>query len=568
MWRKSATLGRGRNVRIVPAILRACLCGLLLLIAVSAGARADAPASPDAALRSLLASATDTAKCGGGGLDLLATVLCDHRIRVGVKADYPQFGRRDGAGWSGYEIDLARAIADVFGARADFVAVTGANRISALSEQRADLVIATMAHNTQRDSQARFVRPHYYQSETAVIGEKDLPVHDIKDLFGRTTCMQVGGYETAEFFKNGARVLLFDSPEKLLDELDAGSCTVVAYDDSFFTRAFQAPGFAARFEQKLGLAPVPWGMAVPLAGGERMARALGLVLQIFHRDGQLLALAEANHISTKFLQEQRRTWQQPACDLAADGINPCVLPPLKTDLDPTRFADQVKSVERWLSGRLGADMALPMFTTVQAWSLLTSGIENTFILLVLALIATLAFTLAFGRMLTARSALARWPARLAVVLLQSSPLVLSLVIAIGVSNAVAPFSAVTAMVSAAVVLGLVNGANAGQAVSESMATLRLEKGGDSPGLFLLALGRARKQIELFLISASKGTPVASFIGAPELMNALTDISSFSSTRLTTYLFMIVFYVAMVMAVATLAEWSGNRLGRRFLKAAA
>lgn len=294
-----------------------------------------------------------------------------------------------------------------------------------------------------------------------------------------------------------------------------------------------------------------------------MVRALELVLQIFHRDGQLLAMATANHISTKFLEEQNRLWQEPACNVATQQVNPCALPPLKTDLDPTRFADQVKMVERWLSGRLGADMALPMFTTVQAWSLLTSGIENTFILLVLALIATLAFTLAFGRMLTARTAIARWPARLAVVLLQSSPLVLSLVIAIGVSNAVAPFSAVTAMISAAIVLGLTNGANAGQAVSESMATLRLEKGEDAPGLFFLALGRAGKQIELFLISASKGTPVASFIGAPELMNALTDISSFSSTRLTTYLFMIVFYVAMVMAVAKLAEWSGHRIGRRF-----
>jgi ABC-type amino acid transport system permease subunit len=274
--------------------------------------------------------------------------------------------------------------------------------------------------------------------------------------------------------------------------------------------------------------------------------------------------AQDNGISTKFLEEQHRLWQQPACDIAAEHENPCVLPPVKTELEPTEFADQVKVLETWLSGYTGSDMSLPMFTTVQAWSLLKNGIENTFIILVGAIAATLLFTLGFGWLLCARSATARWPARLAVVLLQSSPLVLSLVIAIGVSNAVAPFSAVSAMVSAMIVLGLTNGANAGQAISESMATLRLERRSapQSP-MFFLAVGRARKQIELFVISASKGTPVASFIGAPELVNSLTDISSFSSARLTTYLFMIVFYVAVVTAVTQLSEWTGNQLSRRF-----
>lgn len=270
-------------------------------------------------------------------------------------------------------------------------------------------------------------------------------------------------------------------------------------------------------------------------------------------------MAAKNHVSTKFLEQQRRVWQQAECAVERD--NPCMLAAEKTDLEPTRFATQVKTAEQWLSRRFGADLALPMLTTVEAWSLLTSGIENTFVLLILALIATVAFTLGFALLLTADLLVARWLARMAIVLLQSSPLVLSLIIAIGVSNAVAPFSAVTAMVSAGIVLGLVNGANAGQAVSESMATLRLERGADQSGLFIFALGRARKQIELFLISAAKGTPVASFIGTPELMNALTDINSFSSSRLTTYLFMIVFYVVMVMTVAAVAEWSGKRLER-------
>ena len=56
------------------------------------------------------------------------------------------------------------------------------------------------------------------------------------------------------------------------------------------------------------------------------------------------------------------------------------------------------------------------------------------------------------------------------------------------------------------------------------------------------------------------TPVASFIGAPELLSALTDITSFSSGRVTTYCVLLVFYMAVVMGVV----WLCNRL-RSFLE---
>jgi len=48
--------------------------------------------------------------------------------------------------------------------------------------------------------------------------------------------------------------------------------------------------------------------------------------------------------------------------------------------------------------------------------------------------------------------------------------------------------------------------------------------------------------------AAKGTPIASFIGAPELLSALTDIASFSSGRVTIYSLLLVFYTAVVMVV--------------------
>jgi ABC-type amino acid transport system permease subunit len=67
------------------------------------------------------------------------------------------------------------------------------------------------------------------------------------------------------------------------------------------------------------------------------------------------------------------------------------------------------------------------------------------------------------------------------------------------------------------------------------------------------------QIVAFLINAAKGTPIASFIGAPELLSALTDITSFSSGRATTYTMLLVFYTAVVIAVV----WLCRRFQRFF-----
>jgi ABC-type arginine/histidine transport system permease subunit len=103
-----------------------------------------------------------------------------------------------------------------------------------------------------------------------------------------------------------------------------------------------------------------------------------------------------------------------------------------------------------------------------------------------------------------------------------------------------------------------NGSNAGQAIAEAMHTLRAERGsaqgaGGIPTreLFGRAVSRSATQIVSFLINAAKGTPIASFIGAPELLSALTDITSFASGRATTYSLLLVFYVVVVVIVVWL-----------------
>jgi polar amino acid transport system substrate-binding protein len=530
-----------------------CLVGF-----VPFAARADN--SPDAALAHLLdevrAAAAAPGACTRPDRDQLIRIFCADRLRVGVRDEYPLFGTRSGDAWQGYEIDVARAIAQRLGVAVELTKVKPATRIPMLADNSIDLVVATMADNTQRESQARFIHPHYYQSQTAIVGPRELRLAD-DDIHGQTICVAIGNGSNAELVERGARLMLFDDAAQLPERLADQACTLAAQDDTFFAYYLNAPDFGGRFAQKFGFAEAPWGMGVALDHTERLARALDLMSQIFHRDGVFLAAAEANHIGLTFLQQQQAVWSRPECNVDTGSANPaCVLPPSNPDLAPTPFANSVTEFEAMVARLTGVELTLPMLKTAPAWSLFLNGVVNSLLLIAGALVATLAFALLFGAAMSARLRLLRWTARGITVALQSSPILLTLVIAASIIHVLLSYSAALVLSAATIALGLSNGANAGQAIAEAYRTLQDERAG-SPSkkgaLFMGALSRSATQIVAFLINAAKGTPIASFIGAPELLSALTDITSFSSGRATTYTLLLIFYTVVVIAVIWLCR---------------
>jgi polar amino acid transport system substrate-binding protein len=543
------------------------LAAVALCLAGSAGAQADErDISPDAALTRMLAAARAELPetCDSPAIDRLAIVLCADRIRIGVRADYPPFAV--GAVRRGYEVDLARTIASRLGVKPRLVTVTSGNRLFLLGENRVDVVIATLGHNDLRDGTVRFIRPHYYRSETVIVGPRDIAAAGWADLVGRTVCVTIGNVSNAELSSHAARLMLFDGPERLLDELKAGTCTLIAQDDSFFAASFAEPRFAALYNQKFGFAPVPWGMAVAQTNGDRLAQALSLISQILLRDGTLASLARTNGIATEFFEVQQRIWQRPDCNIASGSINPaCVMPPAASHLEPTRLADRVADVEAWVHRQTGITLTLPMLTTVPGWEMFETGLINSLLLVAGTIAATLACAVGFGALLGSRAVIVRYAVRIVTITLQSSPTVLTLVVAGTVANAVAVASSWTTLATSIVALGLTNGSHAGQAISEALRTLRAEAvtgGADGTRLFARALSRSAGQIIAFVVNATKATPIASFIGAPELLSALTDITSFSSERGTTYWVLLIFYSLIVVSVLWLCAALRSFLERR------
>ena len=111
-------------------------------------------------------------------------------LRVGVKADVPNFGLQDAATgtFEGMEIDLAYELAKRMGlSESDvvFEAVTAKTRGPLLDNGQLDVVIATFTIKPERLEQWNFSDP-YYQDEVGLLVKTDSGIEGLADLDGKT----------------------------------------------------------------------------------------------------------------------------------------------------------------------------------------------------------------------------------------------------------------------------------------------------------------------------------------------------------------------------------------------
>lgn len=491
-------------------------------------------------------------------MDALERVRCNGKLNIGLRGDYPPYSSLVAGQYVGFEADLARQLASRLGVKPEFLTVTPGNRIALLGEGRVDLSIATMGHTQQRAAEVLFVRPHYYQSQTVVLGRKQIIADGLDKLRGKTVCVTLGNSTNAELAAAGARIMIFDNAPRLVDALITGSCSLVAQDDSFLARYLQQAHFAAAYDVKFGFAPLSWGVAVRRGGSDGLAVQLGNALERMHADGTTQQLAIKHGVDLPFLQMQRQLWNSGRCDTSSMTAS-CVTAPRDSQLVPTSFASRVDALEVRIKQLTGVKVTLAMLKTEVAVELFAEGVAFSLALVLGAVASTVAFALFFGRALGSPLRVVRWPVRALLAAMQSTPLIVLMVLAGVVISAFTPASPLPALLAAITVMGLYNGSNAGQAINEALAVLKVQAAGgedSEPGsgtTLSAALRIASPQLVAFIINATRGSAAASFIGVPELLSASTDIASFSSERMTTYTLLLMFYIAVVATVAHFAN---------------
>jgi len=149
----------------------------------------------------VLASAALLAAGGAHAQAALDNILKAKVVKIAVPTDYPPYGSVDKTMTpQGLDIEMAQLIATKLGVKVELVPVTSANRIPYLQTRKADLVIATLGKNAEREKVIDFTSAYapFFQ---AVFAPKSMKLTSFADMAGKTVAVTRGAMEDQELNK-------------------------------------------------------------------------------------------------------------------------------------------------------------------------------------------------------------------------------------------------------------------------------------------------------------------------------------------------------------------------------
>src|SRR5262245_12633812 len=126
----------------------------------------------------------------------LERVRSSGRLRVGIDATYPPFGIAEGGEFSGFDVDIARAIARELRVEPELVNASFDGVFPALQNGTFDVVISAVTITPERSATMLFSDP-YIAAGQQIVARADSTIAGLDNLAGRTVGVQIN--TTAQF---------------------------------------------------------------------------------------------------------------------------------------------------------------------------------------------------------------------------------------------------------------------------------------------------------------------------------------------------------------------------------
>jgi lysine-arginine-ornithine-binding protein len=226
-------------------------------------------------------------------------------LRIGTDATYPPFESAEGGDFTGFDIDLAKAIARELGVKVRFVNASFDGIFPALQNGTFDAVMSSVTITPERSASMLFSDPYYDSGQLIAVNENTQGVSTPDDLKGKRVGVQIN--TTAQFElekKEGVAVAKYNTIDlALLDlrnrRIDAvvGDAPVLKY--MIFQSFRELKTVGRRFtDEKFGIAMAQ--------GDEDLQAAINGALKKIKETG------EYNQIHEKWFGEAAEQAQQQA----------------------------------------------------------------------------------------------------------------------------------------------------------------------------------------------------------------------------------------------------------------
>lgn len=179
------------------------------------------------------------------------------KIVVGVKYDQPLFGLLENGRLTGFDIEVARMVAQRLGLDpnkdVEFLEAVSKNREMFLTSGKVDMVIATYVVTPERLGVVDFAGPYYSAGTATLVRSDTTTIQKPSDLNGRRVCYVTGA--------DSLRALEANAPRSLRSGMDGNSqCADAVVNGQFDAGAMGRPialGLSSRFGDDLKIVDPP-----------------------------------------------------------------------------------------------------------------------------------------------------------------------------------------------------------------------------------------------------------------------------------------------------------------------
>lgn len=207
------------------------------------------------------ATALALAACGGdstadatGDATADATGGATGALTIGIKFDQPGLGLKVGSDYEGFDVDVARYVAEQLGYAADditFVESISSQRETMLENGQVDMIFATYSITDSRRERVDFAGPYFVAGQDLLVRADNTDITGPDTLDGKNLC-SVEGSTSAERirtdYSEGVQLYPAQTYSECVEFLSAGTVDAVTTDDIILAGFANQDAYQGKFK--------------------------------------------------------------------------------------------------------------------------------------------------------------------------------------------------------------------------------------------------------------------------------------------------------------------------------
>lgn len=247
--------------------------------------------------------------------DELSQIQESGLLKVGVEGTYPPYTYHDEDGeFTGFDVEVAKAIADKLGVEADFTESAWDSLLAGIDSGRLDTVINAVSITDERSEKYDFAGPYFYITQQIVVSKDNDDIVDMDSLNGKKMANTATTAYLDILEDAGASLVQINTADEAVSLISSGRADFTTFNSVVFNEYLQQHP-DANLKVAFVIPNVVDEYGVPVKKGETaLYDAIQSAIDELKKDGTLSQLS-MDYFDTDFTQET------DAADDTADSEN-------------------------------------------------------------------------------------------------------------------------------------------------------------------------------------------------------------------------------------------------------